>query len=86
MTGANRRAFRVTWHGLGGVAAAESAGQARGQAFRAIVELWGRQVRFADIRVRRVPEWDAWAAGDGSGHCWDEKILAQVTGRKKEGV
>ena len=80
MTGANRRAFRVTWHGLGGVAAAESAGQARGQAFRAIVELWGRQVRFADIRVRRVPEWDAWAAA--SGHGWDEKVLRQVAGRE----
>lgn len=58
------KAFEITWGGISGVFAAETAAKARALAARTINELWqtgfGRALR--ELRCRRAPYADRFAA------------------------
>ncbi len=69
-----KRAYRTNCGGIVSVVAAESRGRAVAATVRAAGEA-GYRVRFLVVRAVRAPEYDAWAALDATGACWDEKLL-----------
>ena len=68
-----KRAYRVTVYGVSGIIAAETPGQARFHVFRTL-DLRGSK-GLSEIKVRRAPEHDEWAAVDSTGACWGECYL-----------
>jgi hypothetical protein len=69
-----KRAYRTTWKGFTSIVAAESVAQARSRTKACANEVdW--YPAWIDIRVRRAPEYDGWAAVDETGHCWAEDQL-----------
>ena len=69
-----KRAYRTTWQGIVSIVAAESVAQARSRTQASANEA-GYWPQWIDIRVRRAPEYDGWAAVDATGHCWAEEQL-----------
>lgn len=71
-----KRAWRTRWGGIESIVAAETRGKAAAVTVRAALEVYSkRQVKFAEVHVRRAPEHDAWAAVDATGCCWGEQYL-----------
>lgn len=67
-------AYRTTWRDIVFIVAADSVAQARSQMQADANEVdW--YPAWVDIRVRRAPEFDGWAAVDATGHCWAEDQL-----------
>jgi len=79
-----KKAYRVTACGECGIIAAETPGQARFRVFNVCrdVGLLG-PMELSEIKVRRAPEHDDWAAVDSTGTCWTECYLPTPL-KKKE--
>ena len=69
-----KRAYRATAYGTSGIIAAETAGQAKFRVFRTLQDTFAAKSP-SDVKVRRAPEHDDWAAVDSTGVCWQESLL-----------
>ena len=70
-----KKAWRITFNGLDGIAAASTRGQAHAMAWRLVKLELGYRTTWGKIRVVRAPKHDAWAEQDSTGVCWDENLL-----------
>jgi hypothetical protein len=60
--------------GIDCIVATETRGQAIARTLFSANDA-GYRIKFTDIRCRRAPEHDAWAAADKTQRCWEEKYL-----------
>lgn len=70
-----KKAWRTNWGGMESIVSAETRGQAAARTMRAVEEVYGQKQSWKGLRVRRAPEYDAWAELDATGNCWDEACL-----------
>jgi len=68
------RAYRTTWNSITSIVPAESPSQAKHRTQASACEA-GYKAEWCDIRVRRAPEHDGWAAKRKQWHCVDESFI-----------
>lgn len=68
------KAYRTTWGGEEFIVAAFNAADARYKTWASAGDA-GHIPTWADIRVVRAPEHDAWADVDKTGFCWRESYI-----------
>jgi hypothetical protein len=70
------RAFEVSTKGFSstGIVAAQSAAKARYVCWVSANDV-GYGVKFGDIKVRRIPEFDNWATRYENGTCWGRTFV-----------
>lgn len=69
-----KRAWRVSFNGAEGIVAATSRGKAHARAFASALEVFNKP-QWKNIKTRRAPEHDEWAALDETGTLWGEEFL-----------
>jgi hypothetical protein len=72
--GAKMKAFRVNVGGISGIACGRSPGNARYTVFQSANDS-GYKTSFADIQIKRSPEYDTWAESMKRPEFWSENFV-----------
>ena len=67
-------AWETEWNGVRSIVSAESRTLAKSKTVKSACGA-GYNCKYTEIKVKRIPKYDGWAAIDSSGACWGEAFL-----------